>query len=249
MPEYDASTYGERIASIYDEWYREADPAMIDLLAGLADGGPTLELGIGSGRVAIPLVERGVPVEGVDASAAMVTRLHAKPIGASIRVTLGDFRDVPVSGRFRLVYVVFNTFFALLTQEDQVRCFERVAELLEPDGVFVLEVFVPDTGRFRNGGNSNTTRVSADTAMLDLSRHDPVTQRVDTQHVVFRHGGMELYPVQIRYAWPAELDLMARLAGLELKSRHAGWKQEPFSAASGIHVSVYGRSPGNAEPA
>lgn len=241
MPDYDASTYGERIATIYDEWYREADTAMIERLAALAGNGRALELGIGSGRVALPLVQRGVPVTGVDASPAMVTRLRAKAGGSEIPVVLGDFADVPVEGSYRLVYVIFNTFFALLTQEDQVRCFQHVARLLDDNGVFVIEAFVPDTGRFTRMQNTQTNRVTADYAMLDVSRHDPIAQRVDTQHVVFRHGGVELYPVQVRYAYPSELDLMARLAGLRLHSRHAGWREEPFETGSQIHVSVYGR--------
>jgi SAM-dependent methyltransferase len=244
MSDYDASTYGEHIADIYDAWVAgvvETDPA-VALLAGLAQGRPTLELGIGTGRVALPLAERGVPVHGIDASKAMVARLRAKARGETLPVTLGDFADVAVDGTFGLVYVVFNTFFARLTQEAQVRCFRNVAARLAPDGLFVIEAFVPDVARFDRGQRVQASRVETSQVVLDVNRHDPVTETVASQHIGLAEGQVHLYPVSIRYAWPAELDLMARLAGLRLRDRGAGWHREPFTAASTRHVSVYTRA-------
>jgi SAM-dependent methyltransferase len=240
VKDYDETTYGDRVADVYDTWYADLDPGpAATTLAELAGGGRALELAIGTGRIALPLAERGVEVHGIDASEAMVARLRAKPGGERIPVTMGDFADVGVDGRYALVFVAFNTFFALLTQEDQVRCFANVAAHLDEGGAFVLEAFVPDLGRFSRNQRVDTTRVEADSVMLNVSIHDPVGQRVSSQHVVLDGGGVRLQPVAIRYAFPAELDLMARLAGLELRERWGGWSREPFTAASGNHVSVY----------
>jgi SAM-dependent methyltransferase len=241
MGAYGAETYGERIAGVYDTWYGGIDEAMIDCLAALAGSGPALELGIGTGRVALPLIQRGVEVHGLDASPAMVDRLRTKEGGDRVRITLGDFESFELESRFRLIYVVFNTFFALLSQEAQVECFSRVARHLQEDGLFVIEAFVPDLNRFTHNQAAIASRVEED-VMLDLSRHDPVTQRVTSQHVRLGEDGIRLYPVRIRYAWPSELDLMARLAGLEPRERWGGWRKEPFSATSTQHVSVYGRT-------
>lgn len=246
MNGYDPSTYGQRIADVYDDVHPVHDEAMIATLAELAGDGPALELGIGTGRIALPLAARGVAVHGIDASPAMVDRLRAKPGGAAIPVTMGDFAGVGAEGPFSLVYVVFNTFFGLLSQEEQVRCFGNVARRLTEEGVFVIEAFVPDMTRFVRGQVVNASRVENDAVLLDVSRHDPVNQQVVSQHIVLTEGGTRLFPVQLRYAWPAELDLMARLAGLRLRHRWAGWHREPFTAASGLHVSVYERGPGAA---
>jgi SAM-dependent methyltransferase len=246
MDDYGPETYGERWAGAYDELTALfASPAeterAVARLAELAGGGPALELAIGTGRVALPLAARGVAVAGVDASAAMVARLREKPGGADVAVTIGDFADVAVDGPFRLVFVVFNSFFALLTQDDQVRCFRNVADRLTGDGVFAIEAFVPDLGRFDRGQRVGAIDVATDGLHLEAARHDPVAQRVDGVHVVVEHGALRTYPVRIRYAWPAELDLMARLAGLRLRERWGGWEREPFTAASARHVSVYER--------
>jgi hypothetical protein len=175
----------------------------------------------------------------------MVARMLEKPLGTGIPVVMGSFAELPddpvIAGPFSLAYVVFNTLFALFTQEEQVRCFQGVAQRLAPGGVFVLEAFVPDVTRFQRGQTIQATRVGTEGAMLDICIHDPVTQRVTTQHVVLSEAGIRLYPVQIRYVWPTEMDLMARLAGLRLRERWAGWNREPFSAESGSHVSVYER--------
>jgi SAM-dependent methyltransferase len=239
MENYGASTYGDRFADDYDRWYPEVDPEMVETLAGLAGGGPALELAIGTGRVAIPLTERGVEVHGVDISASMVERLRAKAGGAAIPVTMGDIADVPVDGRFRLVYLVFNTLFALLTPEEQLRCFRNVGARLDAESRFVIEAFVPDLARFDRGQRVSAISVGVDSARLDVSQHHPATQRVDVQHVELGPFGIKLFPVAIRYAWPSELDLMAALAGLELESRWGGWDRSEFGDESVRHVSVY----------
>jgi SAM-dependent methyltransferase len=243
MEGYGPATYGDRIADVYDAFYEETldTDRAVEALADLAGGGPVLELAIGTGRLALPLVERGLEVHGVDASERMVEKLRAKPGGEAIKVTMGDFADVPVEGEYRLILIAFNTLFALLTQEDQLRCFENVARHLIPDGVFVVEAFFPDLARFDRDQRTGATWVDAGRVMLDASRHNAIEQRVDSQHVVITEEGTKLYPVSIRYAFPSELDLMARLAGLRLRERWGSWKREPFTAASGRHVSVYAR--------
>jgi len=201
-----------------------------------------LELGIGTGRIALPLAERGVRVEGIDASEAMLERLRAKPRGAELHVVVGNFADVDVDREYELVYVVFNTFFALLTQEDQVRCFANVSRRLTGNGVFVMEAFVPDPSLYDRGQRLSATRVETDRVQLDAARIDLVTQLVTAQHILIGAEGIMLLPVQLRYAWPSELDLMARLAGLRLRERYGGWQGEPFTSTSAKHVSVYAKA-------
>jgi SAM-dependent methyltransferase len=240
---YGPSTYGERISPIYDELYEGKfdTEGAVTFLAELAGDGPALELGVGTGRVAIPLAEQGIDVHGIDASEAMVQRLRTKPGGDRVNVVIQDFADLDVEGSFPLVYVVFNTFFALLTQDDQARCFRAVAEHLAPEGAFVIEAFVPDLTRFgRYRQRVEAGDLSLDRVHLEVSRHDPVNQRVDGQHVVITEAGTRLYPVHLRYAWPSELDLMARLGGLRLRERWGSWRRDPFNESSERHISVYG---------
>jgi ubiquinone/menaquinone biosynthesis C-methylase UbiE len=245
MEGYGPETYGDRIADVYDEWYAEAaflkTDASVELLAELTGDGPVLELAIGTGRLALPLATRGIEVHGIDASEGMVAKLREKPGGDRISVTMGDFADVGVDGSYRLIYVAFNTLFALLTQEDQLRCFTNAAKHLSDEGVFLIEVFFPDLARFDRNQRFQTNSISPTEVNLDASRHDALAQRVDSVHVVITEEGTKLYPVNLRYAFPSELDLMARLAGLELKERWGGWSREPFTASSPRHVSVYGR--------
>jgi SAM-dependent methyltransferase len=250
MAEYDPSSYGERIADIYDDLFGAIEnvDAMAEFLAGLANGGRALELGIGTGRVALPLAKRGIEVHGIDASPAMVAKLRAKSGGGAIPVIMGNFGGLPVEGEFSVVYVVFNTFFALLTQEGQVGCFERVAKHLTPGGTFVIEAFVPDLTRFDRGQRLAATRVQQDQLYLEASFHDSQNQRVNTHHVRISERGVTLYPVQLRYAWPSELDLMGRIAGLRLRERYGGWRREPFTATSAKHVSVFERETTGSSP-
>lgn len=243
MPQegYGPATYGDRIAEVYDEWHSvptDTDEA-VGFLAGLAGEGPALELGIGTGRIALPLAARGVDVHGIDASEAMVARLRQKPGGADIPVTIADFAAVPVEGTFQLIFVAFNTLFALLTQEDQVRCFANVAERLSEGGVFVVQAFVPDVTLYNRGSRVASQSVSTEAAVIDIGELDMATQQVTAQHVVIKDGRVTMYPVKLRFAYPPELDLMARLAGLSLRERWGSWKRDPFGSSSGQHVSVW----------
>lgn len=242
METYNPETYGERSAGEYDNWHGTYDEAAVKMLAELADGGRALELGIGTGRIALPLAASGVEVHGIDASHAMIARLRAKPGGDRVPVQIGNFADADAAGEFSLVFVVFNTFFMLLTQDEQVRCFRNVAARLAPGGVFLLEAFVPDLTRFAGGQITKVTSITTEQVSLDMSQHDPVRQHVTSQKVFITDGHIRLFPIQIRYAWPAELDLMAQLAGLRLRDRWGGWRRELFTAESGRHVSVYERA-------
>lgn len=241
MESYGPATYGDHIADVYDERYAKRDPeAEVSRIAALAGTGPVLELGIGTGRTAVPLAARGVEVHGVDASDAMVSQMRARAGGESIPVSIGDMRTVAAPGDgYSLVYVVFNTFFCLADQDAQIECFANVARRLAPGGRFLIEAFVPDLGRFDRGQRTSAVSLTVDSVDLDVVVHDPVAQRVDGQHVLIRESGTRLIPISLRYAFPSELDLMARLAGFALESRAGGWAGEPFTAESVMHVSVY----------
>lgn len=247
MKGYGPETFGERMAEVYDTWYgtrlTEATTLeSVEVLADLAAGGKVLELAIGTGRVALPLAARGLSVCGIDASKAMVAKLREKPGGDAIPVTIDDFANVAVNGEFDLVFVVFNTLFNLTSQDDQVRCFHNVARHLSAGGVFVVEAFVPDSAGFVDDQAVRAVHLTIDSATLEASMHDPVTQTVQYQCIVITQDGTRLYPIPMRYAWPSELDLMARMAGLELRERWAGWDRSPFTASSSGHVSVYART-------
>ena len=198
MKDFQESTYGDRIADAYDEMYGSLSTAehvgpIVDVLEELAAGGRALELGIGAGRIALPLAARGTDVHGIDASESMVAEMRRKPGGAEISVTLGDFADVDADGRFSLVYVVFNTFFGLLTQEAQVRCFANVARRLADGGVFLVEAFVPDLSRFVRGQNIQTGVLETDRVSIDLSRHDPLGQTVASSHLYITEERVRLF--------------------------------------------------------
>ena len=216
--------------------------AAVAFLADRAGSGPVLELAIGTGRIALPLAERGIDVRGIDASEEMVGQLRSKPGGASMPVTCGDFADVEAEGRYTLIYVVFNTLFALQTQDEQVRCFENVAAHLTDDGAFVVEAFVPDLTRFDRDQRVQVDRVGLEEVWLHVDRHHPREQRVESRVVRLSEEGTRFYPVQIRYAYPPELDLMARLAGLRLCERFDGWDREPYSGMTATCISVFERA-------
>lgn len=242
MRGYERTTYGDKIAGIYDSRIAEYgidDPATVPTLEEYAGGGRSLELGIGTGRVAIPLAQRGVEVHGIEISEAMMDRMRAKRGGEKIDVTIGDFADVKVEGTFSLVYCVFHTFFGLTTRDEQVACFRNVAEHLEPGGFFLIECFVPDVTLFDRGQRVHAKTVTADRIELGVSVHDSVNQRVYGHTVELTDGNVSLYPIEIRYAWPSELDMMGELAGLHLRERWGGWRREPFTVASTQHVSLY----------
>jgi SAM-dependent methyltransferase len=238
--QYEPATYGERIAEVYDDIHPSVSDtdAMVETLAKLAGAGPVLELGIGTGRVALPLAAHGVTVHGIDASQAMVKKLRTKPGGASIPVVIGDFADVDVTGQYSLIYVVFNTFFAIISQDDQVRCFANCASHLHTGGALLIDAFYPDLTRFVRGQSVSAVHVNTDRVYLEVTRHDPVQQAVTTQHIHITSSGLSMYPVRLRYAWPSELDLMARLAGLRLHSRVDNWQGDPY-VAKDRHISIY----------
>jgi len=239
--------YDERRAEAYDRRHAgrfEEAEAAAEFLAGLATGGDgpgrVLELGIGTGRLALPLAARGLDVHGVDSSKSMVARLREKPGGADLPVVLGDFADVSslVDGPFDLVLVAFNSFFELLSQDEQCRCVAGAARLLAPGGVFVIEALAPELTHLEQ--SLAVTSLSADEVVLQATAHDPLTQVVRGHDVVLSEDeGVRLLPWAIRYASVPEVDLMARLAGLSLRHRWSGWDHEPFTATSARHVSVY----------
>ena len=243
-PDDAPGAYGERIAADYDDLHAHVDPGdAVEALARLAAGGRVLELGIGTGRIALPLAASGVEVHGIDASESMVAKLRAKPGGEAIPVTIGDFADAGVDVEFELIFVAFNTFFALLTQREQVRCVRNVAARLSPRGVFVVEAFVPDLSRYDHAGHAlRTHRVDAERVLISASTLDRVQQRISTRLVSLGGQAVTQYPIEIRYVWPSELDLMAQLAGLGLRARWSDWRGGAFDAASSSHVSIYERA-------
>lgn len=235
-------SFGKRTAATYDDVLRGDEEETIAFLEAQARGGPVLELAIGTGRIGLPLANRGLQVDGIEISDAMADRLRRKPGSDRIRVTMGDFADVPVEGSYRLIFVVFNTIYNLLTQDDQVRCFQNVARHLTDDGVFVLEGGIPTEFLCTRGRQYvDAERVELDSVTLDVARYDAVTQTLDESHVRITEAGITLAPIVTRYIWPSEMDLMGRIAGLRLISRSGGWLGEPFDGSSWRHVSVYGR--------
>lgn len=235
-------SFDEDSAAVYDELAQRGDEeAAVAFLAELARGGPALELGIGSGRIALPLAARGVRVDGIDISPHMVAKLRAKPGGEAISVVIGDMVDLDVPDSYRLVYVVFNSFFNVLSQDDQVRCFENVAAHLTDDGVFVIEAGTP-AFLYRLSGDQyvEAEGIEVDAVRLDVLRNDAATQVLEENHVSLTKEGIRFSPVMQRYAWPAELDLMARIAGLRLKERWGGFEESPYTGHANC-VSVWGR--------
>jgi SAM-dependent methyltransferase len=239
MPE---DYFGEHVAERYDE--RDAasfEPAVVDpvvdFLVDVAGQGAALELGIGTGRIALPLAQRGVRVHGIDLSPAMVERLRAKPGGTDIDVAIGDFASTRVEGTFSLAYLLFNSIMNLTTQEGQVACFRNVAAQLEPGGSFVIEVVVPDLQRLPPGETVRPFTVTP--TRLGFDEYDVLNQGLISHHYRVLDGKLETLSIPFRYVWPSELDLMARLAGMTLRERWSGWKREPFTSESTEHVSVW----------
>lgn len=234
FPEPIAATYDEASADMFRP---DAVGPVVDFLAERAGDGRALELGIGTGRIALPLAARGVPVHGIDLSRAMVDRLRAKPGGDAIGVTIGDFATTKVDGPFSVAYLVFNTIMNLTTQDAQVACFRNVAGHLAPGGCFVVEVMVPELRKLPPGQHAVPFHVGA--RRLGFDTYDTATQAMSSHHVRIADGHATYTEIPFRYVWPAELDLMARLAGLRLRERWEGWTREPFGHDSGRHVSVW----------
>ena len=244
----DDGYFDERIAARYDETSAEmfaseiVDPA-VEFLFEIAGGGRALELGIGTGRIALPLAERGVPVHGIELSKAMAAKLRAKPGGADTVVTIGDFATASVDGSFSLAYLVFNTIMNLTTQAAQVACFRNVAAHLEPGGCFLVEVMIPELQRLPSGDTFRVFDGSDDYWGID--EYDVATQSLTSHHLEIVEGRLERVSMPFRYVWPSELDLMAQLAGMTLRERWGGWRREPFTSESHQHVSVWEKPAGS----
>ena len=233
--------FDESVAGGYDDdvamFAAEAVDPVVDFLVELVGDGPVLELGIGTGRIALPLAQRGVSVCGIDLSEAMVARLRAKPGGESIPVTIGDFATTSVGDTFALAYLVFNTIQNLVTQDEQAACFQNVASHLKPGGYFVIEVGVPSLRRLPPGERFRAFAVSP--IHIGIDEFDIARQGLISHHYSLVDGQFQLHSIPFRYVWPAELDLMARIAGMALRERWSDWKREPFTSESTSHVSVW----------
>lgn len=236
MTEYTPSTYGDTWAEIYDE-ATSSPPGEVELLAELAGDGPVLELGVGTGRVAAPLAERGLAVHGLDPSQGMLARLRERSDRVELHEGLMD--DFDLGLEFSLVYVVASTIFAPLAQEEQVTTFRNVARHLAPGGLFLLQAYVPDLTRFDRGQRTAAVDVGLDRVAVEVTKLDRAQQILTGQRILVSDQGTRLYPLMIRFAYPSELDLMAQLAGLRLRDRWADFERTPYGSASEAHVSVY----------
>jgi SAM-dependent methyltransferase len=242
VSEYDASTYGERIASMFDAWSGQMPTAdTVEFLAGVAAAGPVLELGVATGRIAIPLAERGLDVVGVEPSPAMLEQLHTKPGGDRVRTIEGSLLDVELTDRFTLVFAIGDTVFLLQSQEDQIRCFERVAGWLADGGALVVETIMPSV-LFRRDPFLLVESVEPDEVRIHVGQIDAAQQLMSSAHVVLGGEGIRIYPIKGRFALLGELDLMARVGGLKLRERWGGWKHEPLTPRAMRQVSVYERA-------
>lgn len=240
---YDPSAYGRAVAEEYDSLYRTV-PGTAETVSALADmsaGGPILEMGIGTGRLALPLAERGIEVAGIEGSEEMVEQLRVKPGGEEIHVVVGDFAEARVTGEFAVVVLALHTIFGLPSADRQIRCFENAARHLRPGGVFVIEARVLDPADFRGGQALEPRFADAEQVELQVQRFDAVTQRVEVTNVHLSNAGVKLNSYVNQYTTPREFDLMARIAGLRLRERWEDWLHEPFTAHSRRHVSVYER--------
>lgn len=237
------STFGELNAADYDQRH---DPGTtedcVECIAEIAGTGRILELAIGTGRVALPLAERGLSIAGIDGSPEMVAKLREKPGGDAIPVSIGDFADVDVDGAFDFVFLVFNTLFNLTSQGEQVRCFRNVARRLNDGGAFLVDAFVPNLTQFSDGQTMRALQVDFDSVWIEAAKHDPVRQVIEHQRIRMTADGVRMVPLPMRYAWPAEIDLMAKLAGLALEHRWGDWDRAPFTAKSDKHISIYRKS-------
>lgn len=241
MSEWNAQTYGSRWSGIYDGLPWPEPSETVDFLAEWVGSGPVLELAIGTGRVAIPLARRGVEIEGIDTSDEMIAALRAKEDQEQIVVHQADIGSFSLDRQYSMAFLILNTIYALQSQEEQISCFESAASVIEPGGHFIVEAFMPDPTRFRRNSWTQVHDIGLDHVLIEADKHDPSTQQILEQHIHIRDGKIELYPAFLRYIWPSEMDLMARLAGFSLVHRYGSWTKDPFTARSGQHVSVYRR--------
>ncbi|MEP6065102.1 MAG: class I SAM-dependent methyltransferase [Paracoccaceae bacterium] len=234
------STFGELNAEEYDELH---DPGTTDqavaLISDTANKGSILELAIGTGRIALPLQELGHKVSGIEGSPEMVAKLRQKTNGDRINIVIGDMADVDIDGAFDHVCLVFNTLFNLPSQDAQIRCFSNVAKRLKPGGTFLVETFVPDLSGFKDHQRTTTKRLDNHSVWIEAATHDPVHQVFELQRIRISDKSTKLVPLPLRYAWPSEMDLMGKLAGLERINRWGDWNRSDFDADSKMHISVY----------
>jgi SAM-dependent methyltransferase len=236
------TSFGYEVSQRYDaEETRGDEEETVAFLARLAGGRGALELAVGTGRIALPLASAGVSVDGIELSQDMVDRMREKPDGEGVEVTIGDMSRVTTGRSYGLVYLVYNTIGNLLTQDDQVRCFENAARHLTEDGVFVLECRIPAAPAWPGHQRIDVARLEVDDVLLEVGRYDPLTQILDKNWLRLGADGVEFGPIRLRLAHPPEFDLMARIAGLRLRERWGGWHGERYTAASWRHVSVYER--------
>ena len=234
---YEKETYGEYWSPFYDQFHPEPLPHCIEFLEQYSGPGPVLELGVGTGRLAVPLVEAGVELDAIEASPEMLEILRGKT--DKISVVGDDFSNFQTARKYSMIFIAFNTLYALTTQELQLECLKCAAQALAPGGRFVLELFVPDMTRFDRGQRLSTVRIDEKECLLEACTHDPVHQLVQTQLIALGGTQARLLPIKLRYVWPTELDLMARLAGLQLVERFGGWDKIVFDHQSDSHISVY----------
>lgn len=240
MKGFGPDTFGSLYADEYDDLHNPGTTeASVDLIAELAGDVAMLELAIGTGRMALPLAGRGFDVSGLEASPEMVAKLREKPGGRAIPVMMSDMADFQTDQSYGFAFLVFNTLFNLTSQHAQIGCFGSVSKCLTPGGQFLIETFVPNLTRFQDNRDVTVSKLDKNSVWLEAVTHDPVEQTLSYQRIRYTPDGVKIAPLVMRYAWPAEMDLMARLAGLELKHRWGGWQREPFTAHSEMHVSVY----------
>lgn len=242
MKDFDpATSFGENVARHYDEQLRGDETSAVAFLSTLANGRPALEFAIGTGRIAIPLAEKGIEVDGIELSPHMIEKLREKNGNNYINVTIGDMSTTTTNKYYGLVYLVFNTIFNLLTVDDQINCFQNAANHLTPDGCFVVECALPHAWISPDKSDYvHAENVGINSVALDIACYDPTTQLLEENHVSLTTHGITMSPVVCRLITPGEMDLMARIAGMRLLQRFANWQKTPFDINSKAHVSVYG---------
>jgi SAM-dependent methyltransferase len=234
-------SFGPDAAQQYISLKRGDEIQAVDFLSKIADRKNALELAIGTGRIAVPLSQKGIQVDGIDFSIAMIEQLRLQPGGEKLNVVEGNIVDIPIEGKYQLIYIVWNSFFNILTQEDQVKCFQSISKHLLSEGLFVIEAYVPDfLFKVNKEQYVNAEMILSDEVKIDILQHNSAVQIIEENHVKLSKKGIEFNPVVQRYAWPSELDLMANIAGMELKNRWGSWNKRPFDSKCEVHVSTYG---------
>jgi len=242
MDEYGADEYGNKFAEIYDQlcYRRRDEDSCVSALASLAGvGNPVLELGVGTGRIALPLASKGCLVSGIDSSAQMLELLRVKPGAERLSIMCGDFADLEVPGHFDLIYIIYNTFNCLLSQADQQKCFHNVSRKLTKNGTFVVETFIQSAQDLAQGCIHRVAQINTDLVVSFLGRIEPLQQLLDTQLVTIDCRGIRLFPAKYRYVWPSELDLMAAAAGMKLEDRWSTWNRNLVTSESSSQISIF----------